>query len=64
MYHHPHGRVLNLLEKNDVWLFRTDLQGTVQMVSDGKKIKFSVDRWASKDKLYAAPGVMQVEGED
>lgn len=63
-YHHPHGRVLNLLEKNDVWLFRTDLQGTVQMVSDGKNIKFSVDRWASKDKLYAAPGVMQVEGED
>lgn len=63
-YFHPHGRVLNLLQKNDVWLFRTDLQGTVKCVSDGKEIRFSVDRWASKDKLYAAPGWVQNEGED
>ena len=62
-YFHPHGRVLNLLEKNDVWLFRTDLQGTVRMVSDGKKIKFNVARWASREKLYAAPGVAQEGGE-
>jgi competence protein ComEC len=55
-YFHPHGRVLNLLKKQDVWLFRTDLQGTVKCVSDGKEMKFSVERWAPKEKLYAAPG--------
>ena len=54
-YFHPHGRVLNLLEKHNVWLFRTDLQGTVKCVSDGKEIQFSVDRWADKEKLYTAP---------
>ena len=54
-YGHPHGRVLNLLEKKDVWVFRTDLQGTVRMASDGKQIKFSVDRWADKEALYTAP---------
>ena len=55
-YYHPHGRVLNLLKKNGVFVFRTDLQGTVKCVSDGKDLKFSVDRWANKDDLYAAPG--------
>ena len=54
-YYHPHGRVLNLLKENGVWLFRTDLQGTVKCVSDGKDIKFSVDRWADKEDLYTAP---------
>lgn len=54
-YFHPHGRVLNLLKKNNILLFRTDLQGTVRCVSDGKKIQFSVERWASKEKLYTAP---------
>ena len=54
-YMHPHGRVLNLLRKKNVWLFRTDLQGTVKCVSDGKEISFSVDRWADREKLYASP---------
>ena len=55
-YFHPHGRVLNLLEKNHVRLFRTDLQGTVRCVSDGKDIQFSVSRWAEKEDLYQARG--------
>lgn len=54
-YFHPHKRVLNLLKKNNVWLFRTDLQGTVRCVSDGKEIRFSVDRWADRAELYTAP---------
>lgn len=54
-YGHPHGRVLNLLKKHHVWLFRTDLQGTVKCVSDGKELKFSVERWADKEDLYTAP---------
>ena len=63
-YFHPHARVLNLLRKNNVWLFRTDLQGTVKCDSDGKEIRFSVDRWASREKLYAAPGRKQAGGAD
>lgn len=54
-YGHPHGRALNLLERKNVWVFRTDLQGTARMASDGKQIKFSVDRWADKEALYKAP---------
>ena len=61
-YFHPHGRVLNQLRKNDVWLFRTDLQGTVRCVSDGKNMKFSVDRWADKADLYTVPG-REMKGE-
>ena len=54
-YYYPHGRVVNLLKKNNVWLFRTDLQGMVRMHSDGKDIKFSVNRWADKEDLYTSP---------
>ena len=61
-YFHPHGRVLRLLEKENVWLFRTDLQGTVRCVSDGTEFTFSVDRWASKESLYASPGSAQDQG--
>lgn len=61
-YYHPHGRVLNLLEKYDVWVFRTDLQGTVRMVSDGKELKFSVGRWADKEDLYTASAPTQEPG--
>ena len=61
-YFHPHGRVLRLLEKESVWLFRTDLQGTVRCVSDGTEFRFSVDRWASKESLYASPGSAQDQG--
>ncbi len=63
-YYHPHGSVLNLLLKHDIWVFRTDLQGMVRMVSDGKEIKFSVDRWASREKLFAAPAEGEQHGED
>ena len=61
-YAHPHGRVMNLLKKNNVWVFRTDLQGTVKCVSDGKDLKFSVERWADKEDLYT-PGTRQEPGE-
>lgn len=61
---HPHGRVLNLLKGENVWLFRTDLQGTVKCVSDGKDIKFSVDRWADKEDLYMAPAWLEKKTDD
>ena len=39
-YGHPHGRVLNLVKKQGVELFRTDLKGTIRMDSDGKTVSF------------------------
>ena len=37
-YGHPHEEVLNRLEALNSWIYRTDLQGTVVIFSDGKKI--------------------------
>ena len=45
-YYHPHGTVLALLKKEGIRLFRTDLQGTVRCVSDGK----------TDEALFIAPG--------
>lgn len=39
-YGHPHKAVLNRLKKMNVQLFRTDMDGTVVAVSDGKTINF------------------------
>ncbi len=37
---HPSERVLERLEKGNVYLFRTDMDGTIIMTSDGSKIRF------------------------
>ncbi|MDL2311139.1 MBL fold metallo-hydrolase [Peptostreptococcaceae bacterium OttesenSCG-928-C18] len=44
MYGHPHKEVLNRLEENDVKIFRTDLMGSIIMVSDGKEVLFSSEK--------------------
>lgn len=41
-YGHPHGEVLNLLRKKGIKVFRTDEQGTIVAVSDGKKITWNM----------------------
>ena len=56
-YFHPHRRVLNALKKAGVTLFRTDLQGTVRMASDGERIVFGSEKAAAADALFAAPTV-------
>lgn len=60
-YYHPHGRVLNALEKQNVILFRTDLQGTIHMTSDGEKIYFDTEKTADKEALFTAPSWIQEE---
>lgn len=55
-YFHPHKRVLNALKKAGVTLFRTDLQGTVRMRSDGERVEFRPERYASADALFVSPG--------
>lgn len=41
-YGHPHAEVMNLLRSEKVKVFRTDLQGTIVAVSDGKKITWNM----------------------
>ncbi len=53
-YHHPHPRVVNLLEqrRRDIRLYRTDIQGTITAVCDGKTIEMSTDKQIGQDQLY------------
>lgn len=37
MFGHPHKEVLNMLEKHNVYVLRTDEIGDIEVVSDGKK---------------------------
>ena len=53
-YGHPAQATLNLLKNQDVKLFRTDLQGTITCVSDGKTITFTPEHTAQSD-LFVAP---------
>lgn len=54
-YEHPHQVVLNRLKAHGVRVFRTDLQGTVRCVSDGKDLRFETEKETRKD-LYVSPG--------
>ena len=40
-YNHPHPTVLELFEKYDINILRTDLVGDVRIISDGKNIKIN-----------------------
>lgn len=53
-YGHPHESTLEALKSLDAQLYRTDLQGTIICVSDGKTISFSTERNTSTD-LFAPP---------
>lgn len=43
-YGHPHDNVLSRLRDADVTLYRTDLQGTIRFVSDGKAVNVTTER--------------------
>jgi competence protein ComEC len=42
--HHPTQKTLNKFEKANIKIFRTDEQGTVEAISDGKKLSFKTER--------------------
>ena len=44
IYGHPHESTLSKLRDADVILFRTDMQGTITCVSDGKTVSFTTER--------------------
>ena len=53
-YNHPHEEVVSRLRDEDAIVYRTDLQGTVTCISDGKTISFTVTRNPDADTLYDA----------
>ena len=54
-YGHPHKEALARLKKTKAKLFRTDLQGTIILTSDGKTIQFQTEKTGvSQKKLYKA----------
>lgn len=50
-YGHPAEEALSRLRDADVKVFRTDLQGDIICISDGKTVSFTVDRNADADTL-------------
>ncbi len=59
-YGHPHQETLDSLKTMGVMLFRTDKQGTIVAVSDGKLLTFGTGRNTMAD-LYKAPQLMPTE---
>lgn len=56
-YGHPTEAVLSRLRDADVKTYRTDLQGTITAVSDGKKVTFQTERNTDVNTLdQAGPG--------
>ena len=53
-YGHPTEAVLSRLRDADVKTYRTDLQGTITAVSDGKKVTFQTERNAEGNTLDQA----------
>ena len=53
-YGHPTEAVLSRLRDAQVKTWRTDLQGTVTAVSDGKKVTFQTEKNADADTLQGA----------
>lgn len=47
-YGHPHQEIIERLEKNNVQVFRTDMQGTIIAVSNGKEINLNKGQLNSK----------------
>lgn len=55
-YGHPHKETMELLESRGVKVYRTDLQGTVRAVSDGKRVVFEqgLEHAVKQEFEYAA----------
>lgn len=53
-YHHPHPRVMRMLEqaRDQVTLYRTDLEGTLTAVCDGATIEMSSDKQIARERVY------------
>lgn len=48
-YGHPHQEVLETLVKYGITILRTDLDGDIKIISDGKNLKYEVSNFQNKD---------------
>lgn len=53
-YHHPHPKVMRMLEqsRDQINLYRTDLEGTITAVCDGNNIEINTDKQIPQERLY------------
>ena len=53
-YHHPHPKVVGMLDqsRDQMDLYRTDLEGTITAVCDGNNIEMSTDKQLARARLY------------
>ncbi len=53
-YHHPHPKVVRMLDqrRKSTDVYRTDLEGTITAVCDGKNIEMSTEKQVARDRLY------------
>ncbi len=53
-YHHPHPKVMRMLEqdRDRIKLYRTDLEGTITAVCDGHQIEMSTEKQVAAERLY------------
>jgi len=51
-YGHPHREVLERLYGRGIELYRTDLHGTVRVVTDGRKISIETEKTAETGRVY------------
>ena len=56
-YGHPHDEILELLEDNEIKLFRTDLQGTIVVMSDGENLEWNTRPLVYEDREGYKEGV-------
>jgi competence protein ComEC len=53
-YHHPHPKVVDLLERSrNIQVYRTDLGGTITAVCDGNSIEMSTEKEIAQNLIYA-----------
>lgn len=70
-YGHPHAETLNTFRMNGVKVYRTDEDGTIVAVSDGKKVTFNVlasETWKAGEpngngSVWEAPSVKESQQE-
>ncbi|MDE7298180.1 MAG: MBL fold metallo-hydrolase [Lachnospiraceae bacterium] len=51
-YGHPHSEVMSRLEEHDVQIYRTDMMGTVTIVSDGKTLNIRTQKPAAQGQEH------------
>lgn len=58
-YDHPTDAVLSRLRDADVVTYRTDLNGDILAVSDGKTVTFTTEKTASEEDIFTAGSIVE-----